>query len=69
MTPTPITKADLSNAKTGCYECELLEREIDRMEKLGLDVAELQLRLTHLRQFFQALLDLYGPLVLSNRPS
>lgn len=59
----PLTKVDIQNAKNGCYECELLDREIQRQKALGLDVSELELRNEHLRQFFKNLVELYGPLV------
>jgi hypothetical protein len=69
MSHPAISKADIANAKNGCYECELCRREIERMAELGLDVGELAARNEHLNQFYQKLIDLYSPLVLSNPPS
>lgn len=65
MSDVPLTKTDIQNAKNGCYECNLLDQEIQRQKNCGLDCDELELRNEHLRKFFQAILDNYGPLVKS----
>ena len=67
MTESPLTQTDIANAKNGCYECDLLEREINRMKAVGLDVTEEELRLEALKRFYQAVLKEYGPLVGSKR--
>jgi phage terminase small subunit len=67
MNETPLTKADLSNAKNGCYECEILRREVERMKAVGLDTTEAELRLEHLDRFYKAVIQEYGPLVMPGR--
>lgn len=69
MSHPAISKSDIANAKNGCYECEACRQEIERMAELGLDVGELAARNQHLNQFYQKLIQLYGPLVLSSPPS
>ena len=59
----PLTKADLANAKAGAYECEMLSRELERQKACGLDCDELELRNEHLRKFFEAILEQYGPII------
>lgn len=63
----PLTTGDISNAKAGCYECEMLRREIERVKACGLNVDEQELRNEHLDQFFQKVQGNYGPLVKPSR--
>lgn len=63
MNEIALGAVDINNAKEGCYQCEILEREIARQKSLGLDVTEEELRLAALKNFYQGVLTIYGPLV------
>lgn len=61
MNPNPLTKADLANANSGIYECRVCEQEIERAKACGLDCAEQEARMMHLKNFFQQVLLNYPP--------
>lgn len=63
MNEIALTQTDINAAKEGCYQCDVLERELARQKAVGLDVTEEELRTQALRNFYQGVLDHYGPLV------
>ena len=60
---TPLSKSDIAAAKTGHYECTELEKEIARMKECGLNCEEEELRNEHLKRFYRAIQEQYGPLI------
>jgi hypothetical protein len=56
VNPNPLSKVDLAAARTGLYECRLTEQELARCRACGLDVAEMEARCEHLKNFFEAVL-------------
>lgn len=63
MNDVALAQSDINAAKEGCYQCDVLERELARQKAVGLDVTEEELRVQALRNFYQGILDQYGPLV------
>ena len=64
---TPLTSTDIAQAKAGHFECTELEKELDRMRSCGLNCDEASVRNEHLKQFFRAIQEQYGPLVSPTR--
>lgn len=64
-----FTQADIDNCERACYDCAQAKTEIERLEALGLDVAEVKARCEQLQAFHQKFIELYKPTIPNGKKS